>query len=212
MWGMPASFLAIPFAILLLVPVPDDEVSIIVSQFVVMFAGISMIGISSGFIAEDRTTMNLRFMGMAGVKPYQYLIGTCATLLLVSLGVNFLFALQGQYTDEILLNFMIISMLGTTNSMLLGITLGLSKIGTLTPLFGLLLGVGPIFADANETLSQIFHYTYTYQVASVIRGGYLSEDITNILQIILINTVVILAAFIFMNLRNGLDGERAVQP
>ena len=210
MLGTPIAFLSIPFAILMLVPGADADSPIIIAQFVVMFVGISMIGTSSGFIAEDRLTMNLRFMGMAGVKPYQYLIGTCATLLLISFGALILFGLMGGYSGETMINFLTLSMLGSASSMLLGITLSLSKIGSFTPIIGILLGVGPIFADANEFLASIFHFVYTQQVNSAIRGD-MTANLSEAIQITLINMAVLLLAFIFMNARHGLDGERLVK-
>jgi hypothetical protein len=167
-----------------------------------------MIGTAAGFIAEDRATMNLRFMGMAGVKPYQYLIGTCGALLLISLGILILFGLIGLYTGAAMVNFLIFSMLGAANSMLLGITLSLSKLAPFTPIFGMLLGIGPMFADANEVLATIFHFTYTQQVNTIIREGDIVVGFSEPLQIIFINMAVLLIAFIVMNTRNGLDGEK----
>ena len=207
MFGTPVAFLLIPFAILLLIPGADTDRGIIIAQFVVMFVGISMIGTSSGFIAEDRATMNLRFMGMAGVKPYQYLLATCGALLLISLGILTLFGLMGMYSGETMMNFLIISMLGAACSMLLGITLSLSKAAPFTMLVGMLLGIGPIFADANEVLESIFRFTYTHQVNTVIRGD-LSTDLDDALTVVLINIAVLLLAFIVMNAKNGLDGEK----
>jgi len=212
-FGAPMFFLAIPFFILLLVPGADadSDRGIIVSQFIVMFIGISMIGTSAGYIREDRGTMNLRFMGMAGVKPYQYLIATCMALLAISFIAMILFGLMAQYSGEEMVNFLMISMMGAGTSMLLGITLSLSKIGAFTGIIGLLLGIGPMFATANEFLYNIFRFTYTMQLTTLIREGDLTANLTEIIQIILINMAVILVAFIFMNTRTGLDGEKIVK-
>jgi len=207
----PAFFIAIPFLILTLMAGADTDRNLIVSQFVIMFIGISMVGTSAGFIMEDRFTMNLRFMGMAGVKPYQYLIGTCAALLLISFGAIILFGLMIRYSGESMINFLIISVLGAATSMLLGITLSLSKIGNFTMLIGLLLGIGPIFAEANEVLSNVFHFTYTMQITIIIRSGDMMTDFAESVQIVLINFAVILLAFIFMNTRTGLDGEKILK-
>ena len=208
MYATPITFLLIPLAFRIFIPdVPPAE---IVPQFIVMFIGISMIGASSGFIAEDRVTMNLRFMGMAGVKPYQYLIGTCSTLLIASFVAIVLFGLIGQHSGQALVNFVVISMLGATNSMLFGITLSLSKLANFTMLAAMLLGVGPIFAGANEALANIFNFTYTMQVNNVVSGD-LTANPMEAIQIILINMAVILVAFIVLNIRNGLDGEKIVK-
>ncbi|MCL2873535.1 MAG: hypothetical protein FWE29_01230 [Defluviitaleaceae bacterium] len=207
MYGAPMFFLGIPFFILLLVADAATDRHLIISQFVVMFIGISMIATSSGFIMEDRSTMNLRFMGMAGVKPYQYLIGTCTALLIISIGAIACFGIMLQYSGEEMAGFLIISLLGAVTSMLLGITLSLSKIGGFTGIIGLLLGVGPIFAEANEVLANIFHFTYTMQITVVIREGNIA-NLTESIQIVVINMIVILIAFLLMNTRTGLDGEK----
>ena len=200
-WGAPVTFLIIPFLFLMLAP-PGVNMAVLTAQFVIMFVGISMVGSSAGFIVEDKSTMNLRFMSMAGVKPYQYLIATCAVLLIVSLFALILFGLISGHSDETMVNFLILSMLGATCSMLLGITLGLSKIAPFTMIFGILLGVGPVLsADAGvEILSRFFYLTFTYQVNIAIRGD-LATLPMGAVQIILVNIAVILLGFVVMNAR-----------
>ena len=207
-WAAPAAFLAIPFSLFIFAP-PDADMTTLTAQFVIMFVGISMVSGSAAFIIEDRETMNLRFMSMAGVRPYQYLIATCGVLLVVSLGFLALFGMISGHSGGTMMNFLILSMLGAASSMLLGITLGLSKIAPFTWIVGILLGVGPVMsADAGvEVLSRVFYLTFTYQANTALRG-----DLTAIpmgaVRIILINMAVILLAFIIMNARYGLDGER----
>jgi len=207
-WGAPATFLVIPFLFLILAPA-GVNMAVLTAQFVIMFVGISMVGGSAGFIIEDKTTMNLRFMGMAGVRPYQYLIGTCAVLLLVSLGFLILFGLISGHSGEAMINFLILAMLGAASSMLLGITLGLSKLAPFTMIFGILLGVGPVIATdfGSDMVAQIFHLTFTYQVNSALRDD-LATFPMEAAQIVLINMAVILLGFIIINARVGLDGER----
>ena len=207
MLGTPIAFLLIPLAILLLVPGAYEDIDVITAQFVVMFVGISMIGTSSGLIMEDRVTMNLRFMGMAGVKPYQYMVSICAALIIISMLALVLFALIGGHSGDALIIFLTVSMLGAMCSMLFGITLSLSKLGPFAPLFGMLLGIGPMFSEANEFLAGVFHFVYTHHVNIIIREGttdYLNES----LQIIFINMIVVIAAFVVLNSRYGLDGEK----
>ena len=210
MIGAPIAFLLIPFMILVLVPDTGDSRGLIVSQFVVMFSGIAMIGTSAGFIMEDRATMNLRFMGMAGVKPFQYLIATCATLLVISLIANVLFGLMLMYPLEEMLNFLAVATLGALCSMMLGITLSLSKLANFTGIIGLILGVGPIFADANEFLERIFYFTFTHQVNTAVRGV-VDVNYADTFQVIFINLAIIFVAFVIMNSRTGLDGEKLVK-
>jgi len=228
MLGTPIAFLLIPFAFFLLLgQAAQDDRGFILSQFVTLFVGISMIGTSAGLIAEDRETMNLRFMGMAGVRPYQYLIATCAALLIISFVTLIVFALMGGYRGQLLTNFFIVSMLGAACSMLLGITLSLTRFAALTPVIGIILGVGPIFSNANEALANVFQFTFTQQITDALRGemiidvvtertswppnGNLDGDLTFAIQVLLINLAVILVAFLLLNIRVGLDGERLVK-
>ena len=170
-WLMPAIFLFLPF--LFVTSNPDIPRTLMPIQFVIMFVGISMIGSTAGIILEDRRTMNLRFMSMAGVKSWQYLIATCGVMLLVSLGVLFLFGLIKGHTGIIMINFLIVTMLGAICSMLLGITISLSKFAPFTMIVALILGVGPVLAVdfGVDALSQIFYFTHTYQINVALRGG-----------------------------------------
>ena len=201
-----AFFMGLTVVFVILVPGVE---AVVVPQFVTLFTGISMIGTAAGFIAEDRDTMNLRFMGMAGVKPYQYLIASAATLLLISFGALILYGLMGRYSGEEFVLFMAVTMLGAVNSILLGTAFGLHKdlFGLALPV-GLLLGIGPIFADANETLFNIFRLAYTQQVNLTIRA---EISFAESLPIILANMAVLLVLFFVMNGRVGLDGERIKQ-
>ena len=202
-YGAAGSFLVLTFAFTIFVPGVED---VVVPQFVTLFTGISMVGVSSGFIMEDRATMNLRFMSMAGVKPYQYLIASAATLLLISFAALLLYGLMGRYSGQEFVQFIAVTMLGAVNSILLGTALGLHKVlSNFAMLFGMLLGIGPIFADANDTLFNIFRLAYTQQVNLTIRG---ETSLAESLPILLVSTAVLLVAFFVMNARVGLDGER----
>lgn len=202
-YGAAGTFLILTFAFAMFLPGSQSEV---VPQFVTLFIGISMIGTAAGFIMEDRATMNLRFMSMAGVKPYQYLIGASATLLLISFAALIIYGMIGGYSGQDFIYFMIVTMLGAVNSILLGTTFGLHKVlSNYAMVVGLLLGIGPNFANFNDTLYNVFRLVYTQQVNLTIRGeAYFADSF----PILLANTAVLLMAFIIMNVRNGLDGER----
>ena len=204
-YGAAGSFMLLTFAFTLFLPGSEVEV---VPQFVTLFTGISMIGAAAGFIGEDRATMNLRFMGMAGVKPYQYLIASASALLLISFAALLLYGLMGRYSGREFVQFIAVTMLGAVNSILLGTTLGLHKVlSNFAIVAGLLLGIGPNFANFNDTLFNIFRLAYTQQVNLTIRGElYFADSI----PIILANTASLLAAFLVMNARVGLDGEKQV--
>ena len=206
MYGAPAFFLLLPIMFVFFVPGLAENANLVVAQFVVLFVGISMIGTASGFLAEDRATMNLRFMGMAGVKPYQYLIGTCVGLILISFVAIIAFSIIGGLWRDFVVfgNFIIVSMLGAICSMLLGITLSLTKLAPFTMIFAMVLGIGPIFAEANDSLANIFEFVYTHRVNITILE-YLYHDITETLRVIFLNMAILLVAFIFTSARRRLD-------
>ena len=172
--------------------------------FSIMFVGLAMVGTTSSFIIEDRATMNLRFMAMAGVRPHQYLIGTGGALLLVSFGTLAIFSLIGRYSGMYILIFLGITMIGATASILLGTTLSLTKFPWLSGPFSMILGFAPMISDTNESVERIFRFLYTQQINTAIRN--LSGDHTQAIQIILVNMAVILAVFIWMHKKNGLNG------
>ena len=60
---------------------PDPSMA---GLFTVMFVGMTLVGSASALVLEDKTTQNLRFMTMAGVKPSQYLLGTTTSLFVLS--------------------------------------------------------------------------------------------------------------------------------
>ena len=206
-YGAPFFFLLLPLLFIILIPGAAYDRAAIVSQFVTIFIGISMIGTAAGFIAEDRSTMNLRFMSMAGVKPHQYLIGSAGALLIISLGANVYFGLLSGHSGHVLLSFLSIAMLGVINSLLLGITFGLSRLANFTMVVALVLGIGSVFSDINETLSRIFYFTFTHQVNTAVRGD-LSGGLARTYQMLLINMAVLLVLFLLTNIRSGLDGDR----
>ena len=196
-----AAFLAFPIIFSLLIT--DSDPRELVNIFAIMFIGVSMIGTASSFLMEDSSTMNLRFMAMAGMRPFQYLIGTSSALLLIAFGALVIFSAVGGYFNEEMIIFLTLTMLGAAVSVLLGITLGLSRTTWLSQPLAMVLGFGPVISDTNERLANIFQFTYTQQVSFAIRD--LSGDMTRPVQIVLANMAVILLVFILMNRKHGLD-------
>ena len=207
--SMPAMFLGMSLLFRFLLP--QGEGSGLVNSFVVMFIGLAMVGTASSFIMEDRFTMNLRFMAMAGVKPYQYLISTSGALMIASLVVLTLFAMVGDNFGADMVDFLSMAMLGATTSIVLGITLSLSKVFWLGQPIGMILGFAPMLSNANETVASIFYYTYT----QTINRAFNSEEMSyydyiprgESIQIILWNLGIILVIFVWMHTRHGLGGE-----
>jgi hypothetical protein len=139
---------------------------------------------------------------MAGVKPYQYLLGTGASLFMVSLVILVLFSMSGGYFGTEMLRFVSITATGALVSILLGVAIGLSKFPILAQPISLILGLGPMLSLYNETLSQYLRFTYTQQINLAVSD--LSGDISSNFLIVGINGVVVLFVFVWMHRKGEL--------
>ena len=171
-----------------------------VSVFAVIFVGLALMGGTSGMVLEDKTTTNLRFMAMADVKPYQYLIGTLSSLLIVVTVMLVFFALLGGYFGDGFFRFMAVGVAGGLVSLLFGIVMGLSKIPFLAWPFSFVLGMGPTFASQNQALANVLRFTYVQQVNIALAD--LNADLTPIFLTIGANAVVVLLVFLLMHRKN----------
>ncbi|MCL2674299.1 MAG: hypothetical protein FWE92_03095, partial [Defluviitaleaceae bacterium] len=123
------------------------------NMFIPVFLGAGMVSTASSFIWEDRLTMNLRFMAMAGVKPHQYLIGTGSALMVASVVGLTMFGLVGRYSVDELLVFLPLTILGAVAAVLLGITLALAppKFKPVAQTVPYILGFSTMLANNNES-------------------------------------------------------------
>jgi len=84
-------FLIFPVVALImtrLIAVPNDDIptNMFVSMMGAIFAGMGLITAASDVIAEDIERRSLRFLIIAGVKPFQYLLGTGGFFLIAGAG------------------------------------------------------------------------------------------------------------------------------
>jgi len=165
--------------------------------FVVMFVGFAVVGSASALVMEDKNTQNLRFMKMADVKPYEYLVGTAVSMFAVILVILILYALVGRYFGADMLWFMAATASGALVSVLLGLVVGLSKAPGLATLFSMVFGLGPMLSSFNETLARLLRFTYTQQVNLAVSG--LDGDLSTNFIVIAANGAVVLAYFIWMH-------------
>ena len=171
--------------------------------FTIMFVGLAMVGSASALVLEDKTTVNLRFMAMANVKPKQYLLGTGISLLIISFVLLVLFSIVGRYFGMQMLLFLAVTTVGAVVSILLGITVGLSKAPYITAPLSIILGMGPMLSNFNDTLAHILRFTYTQQINLAISD--LDADLTTNFVIIAANGVAILLLFLWMRRKGTLD-------
>ena len=171
-----------------------------VGIFAVIFIGLALVGSASAIVLEDKATTNLRFMAMADVRPYQYLIGTVASTIIVVAGMLVFYALLGGYFRDSPFRFMAIGISGGLVSILLGIVIGLSKMPALATPISIILGLGPVVMAANEALANVLRFTFIQQVSLAIYD--LEADLTSNFLIIGANGVVVLLIFLFMHRKN----------
>jgi hypothetical protein len=170
--------------------------------FTILFAGLTLVGSASALVLEDKTTQNLRFMTMSGVKPIQYLVATTSALFILSVGCLVLFSAVGGYFGVEMLQFLSVTAFGALVSILLGIAIGLSKYPALAFPFSMVLGMGPMLSSFNDTLGEILAFTYTQQVRLAVSD--LGWDMGGNFGVIGANGLVILVLFGWMHRKGQL--------
>ena len=190
-------------------PNPDISDSMFVTMFAGIFSGMSVLSTVANFIAEDRERKSLRFLVMAGVKPYQYMLGIGGVMMGVSLIVSIVFGLMGGFQGMDFVRFVAALLLGAVASTLLGATVGIasknqqSATAIAMPL-GMILGFTPMLALFSDTVQKVFGVFYTMQVNVLV--GDLSGGFMKPATIILANITVLAALFMLIYNKNGLRG------
>jgi len=190
-------------------PNADIPDSMFVTMFAGIYAGMSVLSTTANFIAEDRERKSLRFLVMAGVKPYQYLLGIGGVMMAASLLVSVVFGLMGGFGGMDFVRFVAVLLLGSAASTLLGATVGVvsknqqSAAAMAMPL-GMILGFTPMLGLFSDTVQKMFGVFYTMQVNTLVND--FSVNATKPFLIILANIVVLTALFILAYRKKGLRG------
>ena len=202
-------FPVVAFVFTELVAKADDTIpdSMFVTMFAAIFSGMTLISTTVSVIAEDRERKSLRFLIMAGVKPYEYLLGIGGVIICASLLVSVVFALMGGFAGREFVIFVSVMVLGSVASMLLGATIGIvSKNQQAATAVGMpiamILGFGPMITMFNETAEKVFGIFYTQQM-NVVANDF-SVAIAQPLLVILANIAVLLILFILAYKKKGL--------
>jgi len=133
-------------------------------MFAIMFVGMAMISSASSLVAEDKSTQNFRFMAMADVKPWEYLLGTASSKWFLSIPVLVLWALLDGNFDVNFFWFMALTIPGALVSIFVGLVVGTSKVAVLAMPLSFLFGMGPMLSAQNDTLAGVLRFTYTQQI------------------------------------------------
>jgi len=149
-----------------------------------MFAGMALIPVVAGFIAEDIEKKSLRFLMMAGVKPAPYLLGIGSVVFMVAFLSTIAFAFIGGFSGTDFWVFVGAMMSGVAGSIMLGATIGIltknqQSATALAMPAAMVFGFGPMIAQFSDNIANRLHYLYTQQlnvVADSLNG--ISTDTT----------------------------------
>jgi len=184
--------------------IPDG---MFVSLLAPIFTGMILMMTSAEIIAEDKERRSIRFLVMAGVKPYEYLLGIGCVVLIAAAVVSAMFGFIGGFTGEEFLKFMAIMMLGAAASMVCGAAIGMVSKNQQTAMVlcmpvAIVLGFSPMIAVFNETARDIFGMFYTLQMESVVSD--FSSNLMEPFLVTLANIAVLLLLFTAAYKKKGL--------
>ena len=188
---------------------PNAEIadSMFVTMFAGIYAGMSVLSTTAGMIAEDRERRSLRFLIMAGVKPYQYMLGIGGVMMAASFVVAVIFGLIGGFSGMDFIRFITVLILGSIASTLLGATVGIvlknqQAASAVAMLLGMILGFTPMLALFSETVEKAFGIFYIMQVNTLVNN--FSASFTKPALIILANVAVLAVLFALAYTKKGL--------
>ena len=203
-------FPVVAFVMTNLIDVSDfPNNNLFVTMMAAIFAGMGLITAAAEAIAEDTERKSLRFLVIAGVKPYQYLIGVGGFLLFAGTVTSVVFALIGDFTLTETMKFLAIMVSGVAASVLLGATIGMysGNRQTATALgmpAAMLVGFTPMIASFNETVERVADILYTQQINVIVND--FSVSIWRPLLVVASNIAVLTVLFILAYRKKGLKG------
>lgn len=184
-----------------------------------IFAGMGLIPVVAGIIAEDREKKSVRFLMMAGVKSPAYLIGVSGIILFLSFLTSVAFSIIGGYSGSDFWIFLASMMSGVSASIVLGATIGMfagnqqTATGLAMPL-GIILGIGPIMAQFSEGMKQGLRFFYTQQLNVIADNLALENPETSLgssFGIIWMNIAVLFVLFMLVYAKKGLKETNNIE-
>jgi ABC-2 type transport system permease protein len=187
----------------------DIPNNMFVTTMAAIFAGMGLITSASDVIAEDIERKSLRFLVIAGVKPYQYLLGISGCFLLAGTITAVAFALIGDFTTQETMKFLAVMVSGVATSILLGATIGMfsGSRQTATSLgmpVAVIVGFTPMVAAFNETIEKYTGLLYTQQINVIVND--FSASLLQPMLIIGANITVLTILFVLAYRKKGLKG------
>ena len=184
-----------------------------IGMFAAMFVGTTPMVVIANNVAEDIEYKSLRFLVMAGVRPWQYLLGLTSFVLVMSaLSVAAFICIGtfiGDWSTDLVVRFSAVAALGLVASSILGGAIGIfaknvQQASAIYTPFMLFLMFVPMFSMFNETIARMAEFLFSYQVFQVTLDS--DADLTRALIVIAANIVALLAFFIIAYRKKGLRG------
>jgi ABC-2 type transport system permease protein len=188
----------------------NDDIpnNMFVTMMAAIFAGMALISVSSGAIAEDIEQKCLRFLVLAGVKPGQYLLGMSGCFMIAGTAASFAFALIGDFTVIETLKFLAVMISGAGASILLGATLAVlsnrQAANALVMPVAVIVGFAPMISNFNETVKKFAGVLYTQQINVIVND--FSAGLLKPMLVIAANIAVLTVLFIIAYKKRGLKG------
>jgi len=190
----------------------NDNMPNMTTMQATMFAGMALIPVVAGFIAEDIERKSLRFLMMAGVKPAPYLLGIGGVVFLISFFTSVAFGLVGGFGGLDFFVFVAAMMSGIAGSIVLGATIGIltknhQAATALAMPVALIFGFGPMLAQFNDNIASALRFLYTQQlniVADYLNGVAVETPLRQSFMIMWVNVAVLGFLFAAVYAKKGL--------
>ena len=178
-------------------------------MFGAMFIGVIPMVAISMTVSEDKEYKSLRFLVIAGVKPFQYLFGLTSFVFIASLLPILFFVLLGGFSGIHLAYFLIASFFSLIASCALGATIGIfaknvqQATAIYTPLM-LALMLIPMLASFSEMIARVAEFLFVFQILLVALNP--EHNMARAFIIIAINMFVLIGLFAVIYKKKGLRG------
>ena len=204
-------FPAVALLMTYLIAIPDDYIpnNMFVTMKAAMFAGMALIPVVTGIIAEDMERKSLRLLVMAGVKPHQYLMGIGGFILLAGAVASAAFGLIGDFAAMELVKFMAIMISGAAASIILGATIGIvaknrQSATSISMPIAMVLGFAPMISNFNTTVERFSAVLYTQQINVIVND--FDANFARAMLVVGINIAVLTVLFAIAYKKKGLRG------
>ncbi|MBQ7612447.1 MAG: ABC transporter permease [Spirochaetaceae bacterium] len=196
-----------------------------VELFSSMFIGMAPLVVSCAIVAEEKENGTLLALNMSGVRPLEYLLGVGSYVWLSCMLGGVVMSLSGNYATHQRIAFLLVMAVGICISLILGTSIGIvsrsqMQATSLSVPMMMVFSFLPMISMFNEQVKKLAHYTYTYQLQTLLScigstdrlstssGISISSLLLENKESLLIlgaNFIVVLCFFIFTYKKNGLD-------